>query len=194
MRWLIILVCFLDESDVKNEGGNNAKNPELFVRIDQIRITSRKECWSCGKAEVRVSYSIIDTPTGAGSQDCSNITWNPGTDGIQIAHVSQSKLHEWLDVSLGVASISNGTTSRFDPGETYVLIMFEYDSGASLRELIFNPCYHSYYFRSNDSEYVAWGPGDNVDYGDFNNPTSTLQMREKMDAGGNGIRFEYRYD
>lgn len=168
--------------------------PELFVRISQVRVTSKKECWACGKAEVRVCYSIIDTPTSPYAQNCSNTIWKYGTSGYQIAHLSQSDLHEWQNGVLGIASVSNGTTYRLDPNETYVFTVFEYDSGGSLKELIFNPCYHSYYFRSDDSEYVAWGPGDAVDYDDFDNPTSTFQVREKMDSGGNGIRFEYRYD
>lgn len=171
-----------------------SSGPELFVRVNQVRVTSKKECWACGRAEVRISYSIIDTPSSPFAQNCSNTIWEYGTSGTQIAHLRQRDLHEWQTARKGIATISNGVTYRLDPNETYVFTMFEYDSGGSLNELIFNPCYHSYYFRSNDSEYVAWGPGDSVGYSDFGSPNSTFQTMEKMNSGGNGVRFEYRFD
>ena len=170
---------------VKPQKESNTKNNEKFVGVTQIKISDKKEKWWQGKADVSFGWSVINTPSGTG---CNNTNWNEALETIKIGN---NDLNTWKTINQTLAS-GNGNTNDLETGETILFTMFEYDKGAGLRELLFPPCYHSYYYRSDDNFYAAWGPNQSMDYADFPNaqPHPNWTYRTKSD-GNEHVKFRY---
>ncbi|MGB0861444.1 MAG: hypothetical protein ACPGXZ_00925 [Saprospiraceae bacterium] len=178
----------LNNRDVNN---NNLRSPELYVTTSEFKVSDKKECWLCGKAEVSIRWANVDLPSVGG---CSNNFFN---SRVLLSKVGKSDLNDWMTSYQTLVNISNGVTTKLDPNEHILLIMFEYDKNKGLREQIFAPCYHSYYYRSEQSPYIALGVNE-LEYSDFTNPPNfTFPLTwEYLDrnTGSEYLRIRYRQD
>ena len=150
-----------------------------------IRRISNKELHGFG--------NIIRLPRTL-KRGCSNNFFN---SRVLLSKVGKSDLNDWMTSYQTLVNISNGVTTKLDPNEHILLIMFEYDKNKGLREQIFAPCYHSYYYRSEQSPYIALGVNE-LEYSDFTNPPNfTFPLTwEYLDrnTGSEYLRIRYRQD
>lgn len=179
----------IEEEMIPNRNPNNARNPEIFASTSSFKISDKKECWLCGKAEVSLRWTNINL-AGSG---CSNNIFH---SRILLGKVGNSSLNDWINSTCALVYISNGATSSLDPNEHILLIMYEYDKNKKEKEVIFNPCYHSYYYRSKQSHYMALGVND-LKYSDFVNPPNatfplTWAYLQKQ-SGNEYLKIRYRY-
>ncbi len=141
-------------------------NPDAtFVSSNKIKISTKKECWLCGKADVWFLFSNIFTLPLSSPNDCDH----RGSSQTEVLKVRKKDLNKFLGATKSLMYSHGATSHELDSDETILLAMFEKDNGNQLQEVIFEPCYHSYYVRSNDDIYGHWGVGE-MDYSDFENP------------------------
>jgi hypothetical protein len=162
---------------------NNQRNSEIFVTTTKVKVSDKKECWACGKADIRFKYANINITSSGG---CSNTI---DKESPEICKIDNNDLNTWVSGIWNV-NISNGATDYIDPGEHVLLILFEYDKRTGLKEKIFNPCFHSYYYRSNEDYYIAIEVNQLV-YSDFTNPSSNWSYIERSE-GNEHIEFRYK--
>lgn len=168
------------------------RNPEMFVGINQVKLSDKKECWLCGDGEVSVVVANVQDPITPATGDCGNqlSAWIPGKD---FRALRNKDLNKWVTGNASLVGVPVGTNDRLDNDETILFILYEYDSNQDLNEVIFAPCYHSYYFRSGQGFYMVNGTDDlHYSDSDFSNPTTSNQSFTKT-SGNEHVSIVYRY-
>lgn len=174
-----------DSQEVSNRG------PEFFVGISKVKLSSIKECWLCGDAEVSVVSANIQDPFNSSPSDCGNVLTE---DQRNFRAVKKKDLNKWVTATASLVGLNVGVSNRLDPNQTILFILYEHDATTNLKEVLFLPCYHSYYYKSGQGYYMINGTND-LSFGDsdFSNPNTTTQTFIKTTFNEN-VEIQYRGD
>ncbi len=154
------------------------------VRVDEIKVNDKKECWLCGKAEL----SII----GLQVESCDS--GEPPLFGRDFYKLKTNELDEWIDISNDLSAIAL-QENPLEFGEFVGFIFYERDRNSSNneRDWTIGNCEGSQittvYYYSRQTPYGSTGIGV-YGYGAFQDSEEWIQFPVNFEWLGTELRLE----
>lgn len=169
----------------QEEGQIEPRTSGLNVRHKEFFVTSRKECWTCGKGDLKIAWAHFDA-------NCQPITANGfvGTSSV-LEKISQGELHEWHQIDSEFYLIVGGQPNPFPSNFTVAWVVYEHDNKPAINATFPTYCASNVTlsYRSNDTYYGKYGTELNTF---FAGNSTFSEIQQEIPYGSQNFRIMSR--
>lgn len=130
--------------------------PDFYGRFKEVKVSTKKECWLCGDAEVSIFWRHIE--------DDNNCAFDADAYDLRnYVKVKKKKLNKWVKPHFHTGFFANipVDSNPLDDNESIIWVMYEYDKNhGSLTATFPNVCTgvnRTLNYKSKQSFYGKWG-------------------------------------
>jgi hypothetical protein len=185
----VVYAMTVSDEEFQPDGGVDFRVNDKEIKVDSVRISDKKECWLCGKAEV--SFVSLH------ANSCA-ISGNAFA-GYDFISIGKNDLNKWKNISTsnGLAYMGLSPENPFNAGECMGFVLYECDASTNNNQKSWTywTCASggsvTLYYYSKNTPYGGSGAARHC-YNDFGNTSSWTQLPVFFSWSDADLRLEGR--